>query len=112
MFNLPVPTRSEEKFENVQKAPYYLGVVTDKQYCLVKREGTRYRVPVGTRFYRIKVKPMPANSRTSSISDCEQGTNTPAGRKNSVSDATPNQSSSQDVASSTSKSSAEGESRA
>lgn len=106
-----MPTRSEEKFESVQKAPYYLGVVTDKQYCLVKREGTRYRVPVGTRFYRVKVKPMLPNSRTSSISESEQGTvaSTPGGRKSSVSDATPNQGSSQDVASSASKSGAESE---
>lgn len=100
LFNLPVPTRSEEKFENVQKAPYYLGIVTDKQYCLVKREGTRYRVPVGTRFYRIKVKPLPPSSRTSSLSESEHGTIpcTPSGRKSSfASDYIPNTSSSQDA---------------
>ncbi|XP_031622941.1 RB1-inducible coiled-coil protein 1 isoform X2 [Contarinia nasturtii] len=83
-FNLPVPTRNEEKFENVQKAPYYIGVVTEKQFCLVKREGTRYRVPIGTRFYRIKVRPLPPNSRTSSISENEQGTQ--SARKSSVSE--------------------------
>lgn len=87
-----MPTRADERFENVQKAVYYLGIVTDKQYCLVKREGTRYRVPVGTRFYRVKVKPLPPNSRTSSLSESEQGTMpcTPGGRKSSVSDAMSN----------------------
>lgn len=99
LFNLPVPTRSEEKFENTQKAPYYLGIVTDKQYCLVKREGTRYRVPVGTRFYRIKVKPLPPSSRTSSLSESEHGTIpcTPSGRKSSfASEYIPNTSNPQD----------------
>lgn len=74
LFNLPVPTKSEETFENVQKAPYYLGIVTDKQFCLVKRQGTRYRVPVSTRFYRVKVKLLPPKSRTSSLSESEHGT--------------------------------------
>lgn len=79
--------------------------MTDKQHCLVKREGTRYRVPVGTRFYRVKVKPLPPNSRTSSISENEQGSVpcTPSGRKSSVSEATPNPSTSQDIAASTFK---------
>lgn len=111
LFNLPVPTKSEEKFENVQKAAYYLGVVTDKQYCLVKREGTRYRVPVGTRFYRIKVRPLVPNSRTSSMSESEQGNvpSTPSGRKTSTSDSATNASNPQDVSSSASKASTESE---
>lgn len=83
-FNLPVPTRNEEKFDSVQKAAYYIGVVSDKQFCLVKREGSRYRVPIGTRFYRVKVRPLPPSSRTNSISECEPGTQ--SARKSSVSE--------------------------
>lgn len=114
LFNLPVPTRSEERFENVQRAVYYLGVVTDKQHCLVKREGTRYRVPVGTRFYRVRVKPLlrPSSSRTSSISENEQVIIPcpPSGRQNSVSEVQLNTLTLQDVASSASNMTSEGKS--
>lgn len=106
-----MPTRSEEKFENVQKSAFYLGIVTDKQHCLVKREGTRYRVPVGTRFYRVKVKPLPPNSRTSSISESEPSVLPcpSSGRKSSVSETIPKTPSSQDVAASIIKETTEGE---
>lgn len=109
LFNLPVPTRSEEKFENVYKAVYYLGIVTDKQYCLVKREGTRYRVPVGTRFYRVKVKPFLPSSRTSSISESEQCAvpSTPSGLKGSVSEVMPSTPNAQDIASGSTKTNTE-----
>lgn len=104
-----MPTRAEERFENAQKAVYYIGIVTDKQYCLVKREGTRYRVPVGTRFYRVKVKPLPPNSRTSSISESEQGAIpcSPGCRKDAVSDAMSNTLIQSEVFSSVSKASTE-----
>lgn len=32
---------------------------------MVKKEGTRYRVPIGTKFCRIKVKPLPLVTATS-----------------------------------------------
>lgn len=65
LFDLPVPNTKEVTFENIPKPAYFLAMVTDKQYCMVKKEGTRYRVPIGTKFFRIKVKPLSANNRSS-----------------------------------------------
>lgn len=64
MFNLPVPNTKDVLFDDIQKPPFFLGVVTEKQYCMVKKEGTRYRVPIGTKFCRIKVKPLPLVTTT------------------------------------------------
>lgn len=36
---------------------------------MVKKDGTRYRVPIGTKFFRIKVKPLVTNSRSSTDTD-------------------------------------------
>lgn len=58
LFNLPVPNTKEVTFDNIAKPAYFLGIVTDKQYCMVKKDGTRYRVPIGTKFFRIKVRPL------------------------------------------------------
>lgn len=69
LFNLPVPSTREILFENIEKPNYFFGTVTEKQYCMVKREGTRYRVPIGTKFCRIKVKPLSPSSRHSVSSD-------------------------------------------
>lgn len=66
LFNLPVPNTKDVLFEDIQKPPYFLGIVTEKQYCMVKKEGTRYRVPIGTKFCRIKVRPISPINRTSS----------------------------------------------
>jgi hypothetical protein len=64
LFNLPVPNTKDVLFDDIDKPPFFLGVVTEKQYCMVKKEGTRYRVPIGTKFCRIKVKPMPLATST------------------------------------------------
>jgi len=36
-------------------ASYIIVRVDEKQYCQAKKETNRFRVPVGTRFYRVKV---------------------------------------------------------
>lgn len=73
-FNLPVPSTKDILFENIQKPMFFFGTVIEKQYCMVKKEGTRYRVPNGTKFWRIKVKPMAPSSRHSGSSDHEKST--------------------------------------
>lgn len=48
---------------------YNLAVVTEKEYCHARKPGNRYRVPKGTKFYRIKVKPLqPVLQRSQSTS--------------------------------------------
>lgn len=69
LFHLPVPNTKDVTFDNISKPAYFLASVTDKQYCMVKKEGTRYRVPIGTKFFRIKVKPLVTNSRSSIATD-------------------------------------------
>lgn len=34
-----------------------LGLVTDKEYCQAKKTNNRFNVPLGTKFYRVRVKP-------------------------------------------------------
>ncbi|CAF3521247.1 unnamed protein product [Rotaria sp. Silwood1] len=34
-----------------------LGQVTDKEYCQAKKANNRFNVPLGTKFYRVRVKP-------------------------------------------------------
>ena len=34
-----------------------LGQVTDKEYCQAKKPNNRFNVPLGTKFYRVRVKP-------------------------------------------------------
>lgn len=72
LFNLPVPNTKDIIFEDIKKLPYFLATVTEKQYCMVKKDGTRYRVPIGTKFFRVKVKPFSQKSRTSSTTDAEK----------------------------------------
>ncbi|XP_013399384.1 RB1-inducible coiled-coil protein 1 isoform X2 [Lingula anatina] len=36
---------------------WVLAQVTDKEYCQAKKPNNRFRVPVGTKFYRVKAKP-------------------------------------------------------
>lgn len=71
VFNLPVPNSRDMVFENIQKPLFFRGVVAEKQYCMVKKEGTRYRVPVGTKFCRIKVNPLQSSRRISSYMHSE-----------------------------------------
>lgn len=72
LFSLPVPSTKDILFENIEKPDFFFGTVTEKQYCMVKKEGTRYRVPIGTKFCRIKVKPLSTSSRHSVSSDHER----------------------------------------
>lgn len=69
LFSLPVPSTKDVIFENIQKPTYFLGIVTDKQYCVVKKEGTRYRVPIGTKFCRIRMRPLSPVAKHGSSSD-------------------------------------------
>ncbi|XP_023233220.1 RB1-inducible coiled-coil protein 1-like [Centruroides sculpturatus] len=47
-------------FKNVSdenRRSWALAEVIEKEYCLAKKPHNRYKVPVGTRFYRVKAKP-------------------------------------------------------
>uniref|UniRef100_T1J8T9 RB1-inducible coiled-coil protein 1 n=1 Tax=Strigamia maritima TaxID=126957 RepID=T1J8T9_STRMM len=37
---------------------WVLAEVTDKEYCQAKKSQNRYRVPLGTKFYRVRAKPL------------------------------------------------------
>ncbi|GJQ84975.1 hypothetical protein Trydic_g575 [Trypoxylus dichotomus] len=47
-----------KKVENEEQRPYCLGQVTNKEYCHARKAQNRYRVPIGTKFYRVSVKPV------------------------------------------------------
>ncbi|XP_037034011.1 RB1-inducible coiled-coil protein 1 isoform X2 [Bradysia coprophila] len=49
--NLTVPPEREPPLCHA------LGIVTDKEYCHAKKNENRYKVSVGTKFYRVKVRP-------------------------------------------------------
>lgn len=40
-----------------KKRQWMLAQMTDKEYCQAKKPHNRFRVPVGTKFYRIHAKP-------------------------------------------------------
>ncbi|XP_043657285.1 RB1-inducible coiled-coil protein 1 [Drosophila teissieri] len=43
--------------------PYYaIGRVTDKEYCQARKDDNRYRVSRGSKFYRIKLAPLPSRN--------------------------------------------------
>ncbi|KAJ9589364.1 hypothetical protein L9F63_017416, partial [Diploptera punctata] len=44
---------------------YSTGEVVDKEYCHAKKSENRYRVPKGTKFYRVKVRPLQKDSSLS-----------------------------------------------
>lgn len=46
----------------VPKIIYCIGTVVDKDYCHARKDENRYKVSRGTRFYRVKVRPLPSNS--------------------------------------------------
>ncbi|KAL3869401.1 hypothetical protein ACJMK2_042086 [Sinanodonta woodiana] len=39
------------------RKPWVLAEITDKEYCQAKKAQNRFKVPEGTRFYRVKAKP-------------------------------------------------------
>ncbi|KAI8499300.1 RB1-inducible coiled-coil [Branchiostoma belcheri] len=39
------------------RKPWVLGQITDKEYCQAKKPQNRFKVPVGTKFYRVKAIP-------------------------------------------------------
>ncbi|KRT86076.1 hypothetical protein AMK59_2, partial [Oryctes borbonicus] len=47
-----------KKSEKEEQKPYCLGQVTNKEYCHARKAQNRYRVPIGTKFYRVTVKPV------------------------------------------------------
>lgn len=46
----------------VPRIIHCMGTVVDKDYCHARKDGNRYKVSRGTRFYRVKVKPVPGSS--------------------------------------------------
>ncbi|CAD6208220.1 GSCOCG00010473001-RA-CDS [Cotesia congregata] len=44
--------------DGIPKQIYVIGEVIDKQYCHAKKKENRYHVPQGTKFYRVRVKPL------------------------------------------------------
>ncbi|GAB1600083.1 RB1-inducible coiled-coil protein 1-like isoform X1 [Argonauta hians] len=45
------------------REPWVLGIITEKEYCIAKKYHNRYRVPMGTKFYRVRAKPWPKDPR-------------------------------------------------
>ncbi|XP_018567229.1 RB1-inducible coiled-coil protein 1 isoform X2 [Anoplophora glabripennis] len=43
------------------------GVVIDKEYCHARKSENRYRVPKGTKFFRVKVQPLPSSAASKDI---------------------------------------------
>ncbi|XP_024214865.1 RB1-inducible coiled-coil protein 1 isoform X2 [Halyomorpha halys] len=43
---------------------YVIGEVVNKEYCQAKKAENRYNVPVGSRFYRVRVRPLQAKGHT------------------------------------------------
>ncbi|XP_063977048.1 RB1-inducible coiled-coil protein 1-like isoform X3 [Diachasmimorpha longicaudata] len=59
--------------DGLPKQIYVLGEVIDKQYCHAKKSENRYHVPQGTKFYRVRVKPIQRDlDLTTSSSDTSQ----------------------------------------
>ena len=51
----PVPTSASAGAG--QRRQWALGEVTEKEYCQAKKAANRFKVPIGTRFYRVKAVP-------------------------------------------------------
>ena len=45
-----------------QRQPWAIGEITDKEYCQAKKTTNRFKVPIGTRFYRVKAIPWSTGS--------------------------------------------------
>lgn len=72
LFNLPVPKTRDVCFDNIDKPSYMLATVVEKQFCLVKRDGSRYRLLNGTKFYRVSVRPLSGHSSKTPKVDMEK----------------------------------------
>ncbi|XP_055541305.1 RB1-inducible coiled-coil protein 1 isoform X2 [Wyeomyia smithii] len=60
----------------VPKIVYCVGTVVDKDYCHARKDENRYKVSRGTRFYRVKVRPLPRNSSGSGGGSSTAGSST------------------------------------
>ena len=40
-----------------QRPQWALGEIVDKEYCQAKKTANRFKVPIGTKFYRVKAIP-------------------------------------------------------
>ena len=40
-----------------QRPQWVLGEIVDKEYCQAKKTANRFKVPIGTKFYRVKAIP-------------------------------------------------------
>ncbi|KAK0157667.1 hypothetical protein PV328_011378 [Microctonus aethiopoides] len=60
--------------DGMPKKTYVLGEVIDKQYCHAKKPENRYNVPQGTKFYRVRIKPVHTNTdlTASTSENCQQ----------------------------------------
>lgn len=72
LFNLPVPNSRDVTFEHTNKPAHIVATVVDKHFCMVKRDGSRYRVPNGTKFFRVSVKPMSVPSSKTPKTDADK----------------------------------------
>ena len=55
-----VPTKNNtEDANNTSRKLFATGEVIDKEYCQAKKAENRFKVPQGTKFYRVKCKPAP-----------------------------------------------------
>lgn len=58
IFNTSTSNNNNSNIDtNIHKPVWFVGRVFHKEFCIAKKENNRYRVPSGTRFYRVKVKP-------------------------------------------------------
>lgn len=70
----------------VPRIIHCMGTVVDKDYCHARKDGNRYKVSRGTRFYRVKVKPVPGSSGGSLSVSVSSGTSRSAGGSGGDSD--------------------------
>ncbi|KAK0161341.1 hypothetical protein PV327_009821 [Microctonus hyperodae] len=60
--------------DGMPKKTYVFGEVIDKQYCHAKKPENRYNVPQGSKFYRVRIKPVNTNTdlTASTLEKCQE----------------------------------------
>ena len=58
----PLPSAAPQAFRVRTVGPgrrpqWVLGEIVDKEYCQAKKTANRFKVPIGTKFYRVKAVP-------------------------------------------------------
>jgi RB1-inducible coiled-coil protein 1 len=59
----------------VPRKQYITAEVVDKEYCQARKPENRFKVPQGTKFYRVKCKPLAKESTSSSAKNSPTLTN-------------------------------------